>query len=90
MAYYFEFLEKAYDGTVIAEVKVCLKPNIVAYMYLVPYVIVIAWEEVLYAEYSTRGGIKRTIQNEAKPSAVLFSRPCPECYILRAALPSMP
>ena len=26
------------------------------------YEIVIAWEGVLYAEYSTRGGVKRTIE----------------------------
>ena len=45
---------------------------------------------VLYAEYSTRGGVERTIQNEAKPSVVLFSRPCPECYILHTVLPPMP
>ena len=54
------------------------------------YVIVIAWEGVLYAEYSTRGWVERTIQDEAKPIAVLFSRPCPEYYILRTALPPMP
>ena len=54
------------------------------------YVIIIAWEGVLYAEYSTRGGVERKIQDEVKPSAVLFSRPCPECYILRTALPPMP
>ena len=36
---------------------------------------------MLYAEYSTRGGVERTIQDEAKPSAVLFSRPCSlPCY----------
>ena len=41
------------------------------YMYVNLYVIVIAWEGVLYAEYSTRGGVERIIQDEAKPSAVL-------------------
>ena len=34
--------------------------------------LLMAWEGVLYAEYSTRDRVSRTIQDEAKPSAVLF------------------
>ena len=45
------------------------------------YVVVKAWFGVLYGQYSMRGEVERPIQHEAKPSALLVSRPHLECYI---------
>ena len=37
--------------------------------------LLMAWEGVLYVEYSTQDRVLRTIQHSASPRAVLFSRP---------------
>ena len=49
-------------------------PNI---FFVLEYVIVIARSGVLYARYSTRGTVEEPIKHEAKPSALLVSRPYP-------------
>ena len=77
---------KAFKSIVIDMVCACVVQHcmIIRVIYgpkIGHYVIVKALQRVLYVKYSTRGVVERSIQQEAKLSAMLVWRPHPKCYI---------